>query len=132
MAASPTTPAPDNPDPHAHANAWVIASAMASGASTGQKWPMPSTGRRSARENHSPMRSPHARGKSGSCSGQSTVVGTAMRSAGGCSVSASATVPEPARYQPIDAENAPGAAYRSVRWSSRPAEGSNPGPDQWV
>ena len=57
-------------------------------------------------------RSDHATGNSGSCSGQSTVVGTAIRASGAGSVSATArtTVAAPARYQAIDAVNAPGGA----------------------
>ena len=86
-----------------------MAAANTSGASIGTKWPTPSTARRSTSVNHSSSRSLHSRGKSGSWSGHSTVVGTVMRCAGGCSASDVATVPDPARYQPIDAVNAPGA-----------------------
>ncbi len=55
-----------------------------------------------------PLAEPVAPRPSGSCSGHSTVVGTPMRCAGGCSASDMATVADPARYQPIDAVNAPG------------------------
>ena len=58
---------------------------------------MPSTKRRSAAANQSSTLSDHARGNSGSCSGQSSVVGGAIRSAGSgiCSASALATAAEP-------------------------------------
>ena len=61
---------------------------------------------------NSSSRSPQAGGNSGSCSGHSTVVGTWIRAsgAGGRSARLVATVPEPERYQPIDAVNAPGGA----------------------
>ena len=65
-----------------------------------------------ASANQSSTRSDHSRGNSGSCSGHSTVVGAAIRSAGagGFSRIAMATVPAPARYQLIDAVKAPGRA----------------------
>src|SRR5208337_1704594 len=64
----------------------------------------------SAVAKNSPIRSDHARGNSGSCSGHRTVVGTAIRSAGSgaCSARVAATDPAPARYQAIEAANAPG------------------------
>ena len=49
-------------------------------------------------------------GNNGSCDGHSTVVGTAIRwsGSGTCSASEVATAPAPARYQAIEAVNAPG------------------------
>ncbi len=71
-------------------------------------------------------------GKSGSCSGQNTVVGTAIRSsgAGGTSARLRATVPDPARYHTIEAVNAPGSPYRSARRSRSASLGTSDGPDQ--
>jgi hypothetical protein len=86
------------------------------------------------REKYASSRSPHSQGKSGSCSGHRTRVGCVMRSAGAGVRSARlvATVPDPARYQPIDAISAPGSAYRSTSWSRSGSASSNAGPDQWL
>ena len=65
--------------------------------------------RRSAALKNTSRRSDQARGKSGSYSCQSTVVGMAIRCSGVVSASALATPPKPARYQPIEAVNAPGS-----------------------
>lgn len=57
----------------------------------------------------SPIRSDHSRGNSGSCDGHSTVTGTAILRSGSGTRSAreAATDPAPARYQAIEAVNAP-------------------------
>ena len=66
---------------------------------------------------NSPIRSDHSRGNSGSYSGHSTVVGAAIRWSGSGTRSASeaATDPAPARYQAIEAANAPGRPYTDTR-----------------
>jgi hypothetical protein len=94
-----------------HVATAAIVSANTPGASTGTKWPALGTGTTATSEKNASSRSDHVRGKSGSCSGHRNVVGMGTRSAGSGSVSASARVisPLPARYQPIDATNAPGA-----------------------
>ena len=60
-------------------------------------------------------------------------MGVWMRSSGSGSTSASerATIPDPARYQPIEATIAPGVPNTAARWSRRSSVSSNPGPDQW-
>ena len=88
----------------------MTAAANAAGASSGEKWPAPSSQVSSAAAKNSPIRSDHSRGNSGSCYGHRTVAGTEMRPAGAGARSASevATDPAPARYQAIEAANAPG------------------------
>jgi hypothetical protein len=84
--------------------------ANSSGHSTGVKCPAPSTVVKLTLLKNSPSGSDHAHGNSGSCSGHSTDVGVPIRSSGrgGCSASEVATVPDPARYQAIEAVKAPG------------------------
>ena len=82
--------------------------ANACGASSGAKWPASGAAVTVTLAKYAASRSPHARGTSGSCSGQRTCVGCAMRSAR--SARLVATVPDPPRYQPSDAVSAPGSA----------------------
>ena len=102
----PSMPPPAGPVPAAASTA----AANSLGASSGEKWPAPSSQVRRASAKKSPIRSDHSRGNSGSYSGHSTVVGTVIRScgAGAFSASEAATDPAPARYQAIEAVNAPG------------------------
>ena len=92
-----------------------MAAANRAGASSGEKWPAPSSPVSVAAAKNSPIRSDQARGNSGSCSGQSTAVGTATLCSGTCSASEVATEPAPARYQAIEAANAPGGPYTDTR-----------------
>ena len=57
----------------------MMAAANASGASSGEKWPTPSSQVSVAAAKNSPIRSDQSRGNSGSCSGHSTVAGAAIR-----------------------------------------------------
>ena len=95
----------------------VMAAANASGASSGEKWPTPPSPASVTAAKNSPIRSDHSRGNSGSYSGQSTVVGTAILRSGACSASAAVTEPAPALYQAIEAAKAPGGPYTATRWS---------------
>jgi hypothetical protein len=94
-----------------------MAAAKSRGLSRGEKWPAPSSQVSWAAAKKSPTLSDHSRGNSGSCSGHSTVVGTAiLRPASGArSASEVATDPAPARYQAIEAANAPGGPYTETR-----------------
>jgi len=90
----------------------MTASVTWRGASRGTKWPTAASRVTVTSAKNSLRRSPHAGGNSGSHSGHRTVVGTVIGSPRS-SVSSRrlvATVPDPARYQATDAENAPGTA----------------------
>jgi hypothetical protein len=89
-----------------------MADAKASDASKGEKCPQPDRRVTVTSEKNSCSRSLQSTGNSGSCSGHKTRVGAAIRSRGAGVRSARllATVPEPARYHPIEAVNAPGSA----------------------
>ena len=129
--AAPTARAPRSPTSRASRRS-RIAAANASGASSGVKCPAPSSQRSSTALKNTSRRSDHARGKSGSCSCHSTVVGVAIRCSGGCLRQRAG---DHAGARPVPADRGGHRARLAVerrrggRGARRPARSA--GPDQW-